>query len=69
MEQFVVAARAHPVQFDGRAPLGLYKFEGQFGIDVPAIMAAVLLSVIPLLVLYVALRRQFIRGLSGIGGR
>lgn len=50
-------------------PLGLYKFEGQFGIDVPAIMAAVLLSVIPLLVLYVALRRQFIRGLSGIGGR
>lgn len=50
-------------------PLGLYKFEGQYGVDVPAIMAAVLLSVIPLVVLYVAMRRQFVKGLSGVGLR
>ncbi len=50
-------------------PLGLYKFQGEYGIDVPAIMAAVLLSVIPLVVLYVAMRRQFVRGLSGVGLR
>jgi len=50
-------------------PLGLYKFQGQFGINVPAIMAAVLLSAIPLVVLYVSLRRQFVRGLSGVGMR
>ncbi|MDA8287540.1 MAG: carbohydrate ABC transporter permease [Actinomycetota bacterium] len=47
-------------------PLGLFKFQGQYGIDVPAIMAAVLLSVIPLVVLYIAMRRQFVRGLSGV---
>ncbi len=50
-------------------PLGLFKFQGQYGVDVPAIMAAVLLSVVPLVVLYVAMRRQFVRGLSGVGLR
>jgi len=50
-------------------PLGLYKFQSQFGIDVPAVMAAVLLSAIPLLVLYVLMRKQFINGLSGIAMR
>jgi raffinose/stachyose/melibiose transport system permease protein len=47
-------------------PLGLWKFQGLFGINVPAIMAAVLLSAVPLVVLYVSLRRQFVRGLSGV---
>ncbi|MCL5047845.1 MAG: carbohydrate ABC transporter permease [Firmicutes bacterium] len=50
-------------------PLGLYKFQSQFGIDVPAVMAAVLLSAIPLLVLYISMRRQFVNGLSGIAMR
>ncbi len=50
-------------------PLGLYKFQSQFGIDVPAVMAAVLLSAIPLLILYIGMRKQFIRGLSGIAMR
>lgn len=47
-------------------PLGLYKFEGTYGIDVPAIMAAVILSVIPLVVLYLVMRRQVVRGLGGV---
>jgi len=50
-------------------PLGLFKFEGLYGVNVPAIMAAVLLSVIPLLVLYLAMRRQFVNGLSGVAMR
>ncbi|MDA8295405.1 MAG: carbohydrate ABC transporter permease [Actinomycetota bacterium] len=50
-------------------PLGLFKFQGEYGIDVPAIMAAVLLSVIPLVILYIAMRRQFVRGLSGVAMR
>ena len=50
-------------------PLGLYKFQSQFGIDVPAVMAAVLLSATPLLILYIGMRKQFIRGLSGIAMR
>jgi len=47
-------------------PLGLYKFEGTYGIDVPAIMAAVMLSVIPLVILYLVMRRQVVRGLGGV---
>lgn len=47
-------------------PLGLYKFEGQYGVDVPAVMAAVLLSVLPLVALYLVLRRQVVRGLGGV---
>jgi raffinose/stachyose/melibiose transport system permease protein len=50
-------------------PLGLYKFYSQYGVNVPAIMAAVLLSVLPIVVLYVALHRQFVQGLSGVAMR
>jgi raffinose/stachyose/melibiose transport system permease protein len=50
-------------------PLGLYKFEGTYGIDVPAILAAVVLSVLPLLVLYVGMRRQMVRGIGGFSIR
>jgi ABC-type glycerol-3-phosphate transport system permease component len=50
-------------------PLGLYKFYSQYGVDVPAIMAAVLLSVLPIVVLYVGLHRQFVQGLSGVAMR
>lgn len=52
----------------GVLPLGLYKFEGTYTIDVPAVMAAVLLSVLPLVLLYLVLRRQVVRSLSGLGG-
>lgn len=50
-------------------PLGLFKFQGQFTVDVPAIMAAVWLSMLPLLVLFLAMRRQVIRSLGGIALR
>jgi raffinose/stachyose/melibiose transport system permease protein len=50
-------------------PLGLYKFEGTYGIDVPAILAAVVLSVLPLLVLYIGMRRQMVRGIGGFSIR
>ena len=47
-------------------PLGLYKFEGQYAVNVPAVMAAVLLSVLPLLVLFVVMRRQVMRSLGAV---
>ena len=50
-------------------PLGLYKFEGQYAVNVPAVMAAVLLSVLPLLVLFVAMRRQVMRSLGAVAVR
>jgi ABC-type glycerol-3-phosphate transport system permease component len=46
-------------------PLGLVKFQGLYGVDVPALMAAVLLSAVPLFLVYVVARRKVLAGLSG----
>ncbi len=45
-------------------PLGLTKLEGQYAINVSAVMAAVLLSVLPLVVLFVVMRKQVMRVLE-----
>ena len=47
-------------------PLGLTKLEGQYAINVPAVMAAVLLSVLPLVVLFIVMRRQVMRSLGSV---
>lgn len=47
-------------------PLGLTKLEGQYSINVPAVMAGVLLSVLPLVVLFVVMRRQVMRSLGSV---
>jgi raffinose/stachyose/melibiose transport system permease protein len=49
-------------------PLALREFQGQYGINVPGIMAAVILSALPIIFLYVVARRQLLSGLtSGFG--
>jgi xylobiose transport system permease protein len=48
---------------------GLWNLSGQYGVDVPATLAAVTLSGIPMLVLYLAARRALISGVMGVGGR
>lgn len=49
-------------------PLSLWSFQGQFGVDVPAVLAAVVLSVLPMLAAYIVARRQLVSGLTaGIG--
>ena len=50
-------------------PLGLTKLQGLYSVNVPAVMAAVLLSVLPLLVLFVVMRRQVMNSLGGIIAR
>jgi len=47
-------------------PLGLTKLEGQYAINVPAIMTAVLLSVLPLVVLFIVMRKQVVRSLGSV---
>jgi raffinose/stachyose/melibiose transport system permease protein len=57
-------------QSPGRAvlPLALFNYEGQYAINVPAILAAVVLSLLPLLALYAVARRQLLGGLTaGMG--
>lgn len=45
-------------------PLALWTFQGQYGINVPAILAAVLLTALPILALYIIGRRQLLSGLT-----
>ncbi|GAB7189573.1 carbohydrate ABC transporter permease [Kineococcus sp. NUM-3379] len=45
-------------------PLALSAFQGQYQIDVPAVLSAVVLSTLPILVLYVLGRRQLVAGLT-----
>lgn len=49
-------------------PLGLWSFQGRHSINVPGVMAAVMFSVLPLLIAFVFGRRYIVRGLtSGMG--
>ncbi len=49
-------------------PLGLWAFQGEYTVNIPAILAAVIVSTVPILVLYVIGRRQLLSGLTaGIG--
>lgn len=50
-------------------PLGLTKLQGLYSVNVPAVMAGVLLSVLPLLVLFVFMRRQVMTSLGGVAAR
>jgi raffinose/stachyose/melibiose transport system permease protein len=45
-------------------PLALWTFQGQYSVNVPAIVAAVVLTTLPILVLYTFGRRQLLGGLS-----
>ena len=45
-------------------PLALWAFQGEYSVNIPAVLAAVVLSTVPILVLYVVGRRQLLSGLT-----
>jgi raffinose/stachyose/melibiose transport system permease protein len=45
-------------------PLALWNFQGQYSINVPGVLAAVVLSTLPVLLLYAIGRRQLLSGLT-----
>jgi xylobiose transport system permease protein len=49
--------------------LGLYDFTTANSVDAPAICAAVVLSIVPILLVYLFARRALIQGLMGVGGK
>jgi xylobiose transport system permease protein len=51
------------------ATLGLYNFVSEYSANVPALLAAVLMSAIPILAVYLFARRALVRGLMGVGGK
>jgi raffinose/stachyose/melibiose transport system permease protein len=50
-------------------PLALVAFQGQYGVNVPAVMASVVLTTLPILALYVLGRRQLLSGLTAGFGK
>ncbi|WP_329034990.1 carbohydrate ABC transporter permease [Streptomyces sp. NBC_00178] len=49
--------------------LGLFTFMTQFGVNIPAVLAAIVLSVVPIFAVYLVARRALIDGLMGVGGK
>ena len=45
-------------------PLALWSFQGQFTVNIPAVLAAVVLSTLPILAIYIVGRRQLVAGLT-----
>jgi raffinose/stachyose/melibiose transport system permease protein len=45
-------------------PLAVWTFQGQYSVNVPAVLASVVLITLPILVLYVVGRRQLLSGLT-----
>jgi raffinose/stachyose/melibiose transport system permease protein len=45
-------------------PLALWSFQGQYSINIPAVLASVVLTTLPILILYVIGRRQLLSGLT-----
>jgi raffinose/stachyose/melibiose transport system permease protein len=50
-------------------PLALWNFQGQYGVNVPAIAASVVLTTLPILILYALGRRQLLSGLTAGFGK
>ncbi|WP_370412353.1 carbohydrate ABC transporter permease [Streptomyces fradiae] len=49
--------------------MGLYDFQTEHGIDIPALLSAVVLSMLPVLFVYLFARRALVQGLMGVGGK
>ncbi|MBO3745284.1 carbohydrate ABC transporter permease [Streptosporangiaceae bacterium NEAU-GS5] len=50
-------------------PLALWAFQGQYSVNVPAVLASVVLTILPILALYVVGRRQLLSGLTAGFGK
>ncbi|WES64346.1 carbohydrate ABC transporter permease [Microbacter sp. GSS18] len=51
------------------ATLGLGIFRKEYALNVPGLMSAVVLTIIPMMLIYIFARRALVRGLMGVGGK
>ena len=50
-------------------PLALWTFQGQYSVNIPAVLASVVLTTLPILILYAIGRRQLLSGLTAGFGK
>ena len=50
-------------------PLALWTFQGQYSVNIPAVLASVMLTTLPIVILYAIGRRQLLSGLTAGFGR
>ncbi len=48
---------------------GLAKMQGQYGSDYPAMMAAAVLAIMPMIIIYIIFQKQFVEGIATSGGK
>ncbi len=61
--EFVYALILLSSQKNWNLTMGLWNFQGEFGVNIPLIMAALFLSILPLMILYVFLQENIIKGM------
>jgi raffinose/stachyose/melibiose transport system permease protein len=61
--EFLLALVMISDQTHRTAPLGLSAFQSRYGVDIPGVSAAAVYVAAPVVVLYVLLQRQFLRGM------
>ncbi|MBQ3545537.1 MAG: carbohydrate ABC transporter permease [Lachnospiraceae bacterium] len=48
---------------------GLAKMQGQYGSDYPTMMAAAVLAIVPMVIIYIIFQKQFVEGIATSGGK
>ena len=61
--EFVYALILLSSQKNWNLTMGLWNFQGELGVNIPLIMAALFLSILPLMILYVFLQENIIKGM------
>lgn len=51
------------------ATVALNQFRSQYAVNVPGLMAAVILTIIPILLVHLFARRALVAGVMGMGGK
>ena len=63
--EFLIALVLISEQSSRTVPVGLLQFQGQFNSQYTLLMAGVLISILPVLVMFIFLQRYFVAGLTG----
>jgi raffinose/stachyose/melibiose transport system permease protein len=61
--EFLLALVMISDQSHRTAPLGLSAFQSRYGVDIPGVSAAAVFVAAPVVILYILLQRQFLRGM------